>query len=337
MRRFGRLALIAIALSAVPAFARADESSFIADGIARLNYYRAMAKLPAVTLDPVLSAGARAHARYLVENGIADGVIRYRKGVVRTAMNQDAFQWEDRRHPGYSNEGISAAGGAIVIASDNLNTSGAALVDQLISFPYGSVNALMPQWAAAGIGSYCGVGFCETVIVPGLGLAKDAFLAMYNADDNERMWRATLGTMPLQQQELKNPIVFPPDGSTVSLSRNAGGDWLPIEQSCPGYSTPTGLAIVFQLGKGQGQDGAIAVTEQSISRAGQVLDSCLLTSAKFADKKSPIATDMGRTLEFMGAAVIVPRSPLAAGHYTVSLTADSKPYRWSFTVAPPSK
>jgi hypothetical protein len=35
------------------------------------------------------------------------------------------------------------------------------------------------------------------------------------------------------------------------------------------------------------------------------------------------------------AAVVIPREPLEAGHtYTVSMTADSKEYKWSFKIGP---
>jgi hypothetical protein len=32
--------------------------------------------------------------------------------------------------------------------------------------------------------------------------------------------------------------------------------------------------------------------------------------------------------------VVVPRDPLGPGKYEVAITADGKPYRWSFTIAP---
>jgi hypothetical protein len=222
------------------------------------------------------------------------------------------------------------------MTSDNLNSSGAALIDQLITFPFSSSRLLEPQFSAVGIGSYCATGFCETVIVPRLGLDKDVFLSLYDGDNNDRMWRAALGPMPREQQVLKHPIEFPPDGSTVAIDRFAGGDYVPIEKSCPGYAAPTGPAIVFELGKGDSESGAIAATNQNVSRDGQQMESCLLTAQKFCDLKAEFAQQMCAALTFRGAVVIMPRNPLAPGHYTVSLEADSRPHRWSFTVAPPA-
>ena len=48
---------------------------FASSANARVNYYRAMAKLPPLVSDGAISAGAYNHARYLVKNGIAGGDI----------------------------------------------------------------------------------------------------------------------------------------------------------------------------------------------------------------------------------------------------------------------
>ena len=66
------------------------------------------------------------------------------------------------------------------------------------------------------------------------------------------------------------------------------------------------------------------------------MESCLLAAQKFCDLQAEFAQQMCAALRFRGAVVIMPRNPLAPGQYTVSLEADSRPHRWSFTVAPPA-
>lgn len=73
IRLVALFAIVIIAASSNALPARADDASIAADALARLNYYRTMAKLPVVALDQALSAEAAAHAHYLVVNGIADG------------------------------------------------------------------------------------------------------------------------------------------------------------------------------------------------------------------------------------------------------------------------
>ena len=74
------LAAVAILLLGSPRGAIAQQTAtpgvppdFAASANARVNYYRAMAKLPPIVDDSAISAGALNHARYLVKNGIAGG------------------------------------------------------------------------------------------------------------------------------------------------------------------------------------------------------------------------------------------------------------------------
>ena len=118
--KFEILAAAATILVAIPAIAQQTSTSqvpadFASSANARVNYYRAMAKLPPIVDDSAISAGALNHARYLVENGIGGGDIVLEKGQLRFHAPQDAFRWEVKGRPGYTDDGASAGRNAVVI------------------------------------------------------------------------------------------------------------------------------------------------------------------------------------------------------------------------------
>ncbi len=114
---------------------------FASSANARVNYYRAMAKLPPVVNDTAISAGAYNHARYLVKNGIAGGDIVIDQGQLQIKPPQDAFRWEVKGKPFYTDEGASAGRGAVVIAAREINISGAEFVDRMMTMPFGGLDS----------------------------------------------------------------------------------------------------------------------------------------------------------------------------------------------------
>ena len=109
------LALASITL-AIPAAAQQLQApaspgvppDFAASANARVNYYRAMAKLPPIVDDAAISAGALNHARYLVKNGIAGGDIMLGQQNIHFQMPQDSFRWEVKGKPYYTDNGASS-------------------------------------------------------------------------------------------------------------------------------------------------------------------------------------------------------------------------------------
>jgi hypothetical protein len=105
--------------------------------------------------------------------------------------------------------------------------------------------------------------------------------------------------------------------------------------SCPGYKVPTGAPISIQLGEGYGPDGSLEVSSRIVSRDGVEIETCLITAASYNGHNDD-ETEIGkRGLERIGAAIILPREPLAPGHYKVALKEADKVYEWGFTVAAP--
>src|SRR5271154_4302437 len=136
--KFKILAAAATILVAAQAIAQQPSTSrvpadFASSANARVNYYRAMAKLPPIVDDSAISAGALDHARYLVKNGIGSGDIVLEKGQLRFHAPQTAFRWEDKGRPGYTDDGASAGGNAVVLSAQEIDLSGADFVDRLLT------------------------------------------------------------------------------------------------------------------------------------------------------------------------------------------------------------
>jgi hypothetical protein len=103
--------------------------------------------------------------------------------------------------------------------------------------------------------------------------------------------------------------------------------------SCPGYKAPTGTPISIQLGKGYGPDGSLEVSSDFVARDGVEIETCLITAASYAGRNAEQTEVVKAGLARGGAAVMIPREPLAPGHYKVALKESGKLYEWGFTVA----
>jgi len=308
-------------------------SDFTESARARVNYYRAMAKLPPIVDDAAISAGALNHARYLVKNGVAGGDIVLDNKQLHFQTPQDAFRWEDKGKPFFTDNGASAGRNAVVLTASEINLSGADLVDLLMTMPFSGLVPMVPQFSVAGLGAYCDPGQCAIVIAYRFALEKSVRIALYDGPASDRLWNPGLGLIPAETGRLRAAVEFPPDGATVNFQSFAGEDFPDPLSSCPGYKTPTGTPISFQLGQGYGPDDALEVSSALVTRDGAEIETCLITSASYAGPDTS-QTKIGKTsLASVGAAVILPREPLAPGQYKVALKEDGKLYEWSFNVA----
>jgi hypothetical protein len=310
-------------------------ADFAASANARVNYYRAMAKLPPVVDDSTISAGALNHARYLVKNGIAGGDIVLDQRDLHFQMPQDAFRWEVEGKPFYTANGASAGRNAVIVSARKINLSGAELVDRLMTMPFSGLIPMVPQFSVAGLGAYCDPNQCAIVIPYHFALEKSVRIALYDGPASDRLWNPGLGPIPSESGRLRTAVEFPPDGAIVDLQSYSGGDYPEPLFSCPGYKAPTGTPISIQLGQGFGADGSLDISSVFVTRDGAEIETCLITSQSY-EGHTREQTEFGKAgLERIGAAVIVPREPLAPGYYSVSLKEDGKLYTWGFTVAAP--
>jgi hypothetical protein len=342
--KFGFLLVLAALTLAIPAGAQQPETKtspgvppdFAASARARVNYYRAMANLPPIVDDPAISAGALNHARYLVKNGIAGGDIMLGQPNLHFQMPQDSFRWEVKGKPYYTDDGASAGRDAVIVAAPQINLSGAEFVDRMMTMPLSGLIPMVPQYSIVGLGAYCDPGQCAIVIPGRYALAKPIRIALYDGPASDRMWNPNLGLIPLETGRLRTPVEFPPDGATVNLQSFAGVDYPDPLSACPGYKAPTGAPISIQLGEGYGPDGSLEVSSALVTRDGAELDTCLITAASYVGRDTG-QTEIGKyRLARFGAAVILPREPLAPGNYKVALKESDKLYQWTFTVAAPA-
>jgi len=336
--KFEILAAATTIMVAIQAIAQQTATSqvpadFASSANARVNYYRAMAKLPPIVDDSAISAAALNHARYLVKNGIGGGDMVLEKGQLRFHAPQDAFRWEDKGRPGYTDDGAAAGRNAAVIAAREIDLSGADFVDRLTTMPFSGLIPMVPQFSLAGLGAYCDSGLCAIVIPFHFALEKSVRIALYDGPASDRFWNPSLGLIPFEIGRLRSPVEFPPDGSTIGLQSYNGDDYPDPLAACPGYTAPTGAPISIQLGEGYGPDGSLEVESDSVTHDGIEVENCLITAASYSGRNADQTALAKYGLERMGAAVIIPRGPLAPGHYEVALKEAGKLYQWRFTVA----
>lgn len=211
--------------------------------------------------------------------------------------------------PGYSSGGLEAASASDVAQWAGHGTVGftpVEAIDGWMAIPFHRLPILSPRLKRAGYGQYCAHGIC--------------FAALNVLTDAERPQ-----PIPIV---FKDPIQFPADGSTISIT-SAGGEWPDPLSSCPGYTMPTGAPITLQLGSWYQPK----MSAFSIKRDGVEVAACGFDANSYANPDSSVEQTGRGVLRDYGAVVVMPREPLVAGStYSVSITADDRPYTWSFKV-----
>ncbi|MEA3214782.1 MAG: hypothetical protein QOJ19_938 [Acidimicrobiia bacterium] len=135
-----------------------------------------------------------------------------------------------------------------------------------------------------------------------------------------------LGPSPDRQQA----VSWPGPDSTVPLNTYAGTEIPDPLTSCPGYTSPAGLPVLTLF------PAHTPVSESRVDVDGQTVESCLITSANYANSDSA-AQERGRDLLAADhATVVVPRRPLPVGsRVRVALETRVGELSWSFNVGRP--
>ncbi|NOY43846.1 MAG: CAP domain-containing protein, partial [Deltaproteobacteria bacterium] len=271
---------------------------------------RAGAFLPSVTEDPDLSAGALAHAKYLVANDTSHPDIDPDGNV----------HDEDPTKPGYSAEGQTAAQKGNVVKSEDAAMDSARAFDAWMTGPFHALGILDPRLERVGYGIWNetdGTGWQSAAVLNVLsGLADQA------------------------PEGVGFPLFFPGPDAVIHLLEYPGlesPDPL-AHEGCNGFTPPTGLPLVVQLGSDPTGTNAPQVTGASLEDGdGNALEVCWFDESTYTNP-DPAVQDRARTvLNTRDAVVIVPRDPLEPGQtYTASVTADGTTYEWSFRTWPPS-
>ena len=126
------------------------------------------------------------------------------------------------------------------------------------------------------------------------------------------------------------PIYFPKDQGETWIVRHTLFEWPNPHTSCPGYSRPSGPALVLQLGSG---NVTPRVSHHFFRQGEPVLESCIFDETSY-NNPDPAAQRIGRTiLDARDAIVIMPASPLEHGkNYSVEIITNGETYTWSFDV-----
>jgi uncharacterized protein YkwD len=305
--------------SASPAGSAAAEPGWLR----RVNYYRAMAKLPPIVEDPALSKGDLAHATYLVKN--------FRDKIEHGGLGAE-MHTEDPATPGFTPAGLEAGRGSVMDewympdgALTDVHTTADPdewtverspgspewSIDGWMSLPFHRMPLLNPRLASAGFGVFCESGACAS----GLNLLS--------------------GSRRGQRGASTTPIEFPSDGATIAM-RSFANEYPDPLTSCPGYGPPSGVAITLQLGTDMDSHlGEYSLKRVTTDGSSVALDACGFDSTSYSNPDAN-SQQLGRgVLRNYGTVVLIPKSPLAKGaKYSVSITANDKKYDWMFATRP---
>jgi hypothetical protein len=214
---------------------------------------------------------------------------------------------EDPANPWYTDAGAAAAPKSNQIGSHLVTATDEWAIAIWMQAAFHAVGILDPELLTVGYGSYR---------EPDGGLQMAAGLDILRGR----------GPIPAQS---RLPIRWPDQGMNVPVGTQVGETPDPLT-SCPGYAAPAGLPVIVLYGGG----ATPSISAHSFSDGVAALDHCLLDGYTYANPDAAIQ-QLGRAiLEARGAAVLIPRQPLADGRtYTVSLTANGVPMTWSFHTA----
>ena len=268
--------------------------------LAAINAYRAEVKLPPVTEDPKLSDADRKHATYVVKN--------YEDKVSVGHLIGAEMHDEQKGNRWFTPEGQDAG------AKSDINqlfgyvtpSSPRWALDNWMMGPFHRLWILNPRLRRVGYGEFCEKRYCVAALDLGSGAAPAAG--------------------PASQA---SPIVFPADKSITTLN-SLNGEWPNPLTACAGFSAPAGLPATIALGAMVDAK----LSEYQLMRDGHGVESCGVDADTY---QNPVAAEQERgraILREQGAAMLIPRYPLVAGHYTASATLNDHAYQWSFIIAP---
>jgi uncharacterized protein YkwD len=248
---------------------------------------------------------AMAELPLLVEDvGWSDGCYNHARYTVKNdVLDHD----EDAGNPWYTPDGQEAARSSNLMATFDVSKSDEAAIDGWMQAPFHAVGILDPALSQTGYGSY---------------READGGYQMAAGLD---VIRGRGSIPPL----VTFPIKWPADGTTVPLTSHSGEYPSPLT-SCPGYSTPSGLPIILQIGSGGVTPN---VTAHSFSQGVTALDHCVFDETNYANPDG-LQQSLGRSiLNARDAIVLIPRHPLTPGQsYTASITVNGDTHTWSFSV-----
>jgi hypothetical protein len=123
---------------------------------------------------------------------------------------------------------------------------------------------------------------------------------------------------------LTQPVMFPPDNSTVN-GKMVGGEWPNPLDACFGYSYPVGIPITMQLGPFVKVSLASYALEDETT--GRAVEACGFDALTYPGEHGR------QMLTSFGTVVVIPRHPLMPGHiYQVTIRTHRHTHTWNFQV-----
>ena len=199
--------------------------------------------------------------------------------------------------PGYTPEGDLAGNNGNVAVSSQINTSARSHVELWMTGPFHAIGVLRPNLQRTGFGK------CDLDSTPTWhsGATLDVIRG--------------LGSSPRPSF----PILFPGDGTTTNLNRFIAESPNPL--TFCNWTGAAGLPIIAMMP--EAANGASA----TLVGPGGPIETCVLSAAN----TSGVAQQL---LQGDNAVVIVPRTILSPGVYSVSASTAARAVSWSFTVDP---
>jgi uncharacterized protein YkwD len=267
------------------------------DWRAVLSYYRASAHLPNVGENSGWSAGAANHARYMAENDVLASS-------------------EGTATPFYTAAGATEAANSNLMLSGDVSTTDQQALDFWMAKPFHALGLLDPALLTTGFGSYREATPVSPFDPFSMGAAVDV--------------RQGLGAIP---GTVQFPLKWPEHNATVYLTSYDGNEQPDPLTSCPGYSVPSGLPLILQIGPG---GTAINVTASSFLQGSTPLPNCVFGPSNYTNPIGDLQTLGRQILAESDAVILIPQQPLMAGlDYTASITVNGQVITWTFHVAAP--
>ena len=215
-------------------------------------------------------------------------------------LQNDIAHDEIPGRPGYTPEGDAAGNNGNVAVSSVAGTSARSHIELWMTGPFHAIGVLRPNLQRVGFGK------CDNTSTP--KWRSGATLDVLHG----------LGPSVARSQ----PVLFPGNGTTTSLNKFIVET--PDPRTYCGWSTsePTGLPIIALMPEAVNGNVTTVVTGPN-----GILPTCGLSRLNTdGTAQAILAAD--------NAIIAIPRNPLAAGTYTVTVTSQARSVTWSFTVDP---
>lgn len=242
----------------------------------------------------------------VAENGAwSQGAVLHSRYMVK---NNVIVHAEDPSNPWYTPDGDAAGRNGNVMVSSSVSYPDSAAIDLWIVGPFHALGLLDPKLLSSAYGAY------------------------READGGWQMG----GTLDVLRGRGAVPagVTFSirwPQGTVRVPLAYTGGEWPDPLSSCAGYSTPTGLPLLIQLGTGSVTP---SVSESTLLRDGQPIEHCRYDESSYTNPDGGAQSTGRSVLNMRDAVVILPRQPLVAGSsYQVWVTVNGQTHSWSFAIA----